>query len=159
MVDGSGRSLRRFQHCEASSSRAKIKEEKAMRKLNLVVHGSFLFALLVLSGHSALAQDPAQVAPESYKVTVDNQYVRVLDIQVKPGAKTPMHSHPGFVAVALTPCKIRFTYPDGKSGEAEFQPGVTSWQDPVSHSGENIGTTECHVLNIEVKKATKKIGK
>ncbi|WP_454743411.1 hypothetical protein [Cupriavidus necator] len=126
-----------------------------MPKLNLVVHGSFLAALLALSGGAAIAQDPTKVAPEIYKVTSDNQYVRVLDIHLKPGGKSPMHSHPGYVAVALTPCKVRFSTPGGKSQEAEFKSGEASWRDSESHSVENLGTAECHIMNIEVKSATK----
>jgi quercetin dioxygenase-like cupin family protein len=126
-----------------------------MSKLDLIAHTSFLAALLALSGGAALAQDPAKVAPEAYKVTSDNQYVRVLDIHLKPGGKSPMHSHPGYVAVALTPCKVRFSAPDGKSQEVEFKGGEASWRDSESHSVENLGTAECHVMNIEVKSASK----
>jgi quercetin dioxygenase-like cupin family protein len=126
-----------------------------MSNLNLIAHASFLAGLLALSGGTARAQDPVKVAPETYKVTSDNQYVRVLDVHLKPGGKSPMHSHPGYVAVALTPCKVRFSAPDGKSQEVEFKGGEASWRDPEHHSVENLGTAECHVMNIEVKKAGK----
>jgi quercetin dioxygenase-like cupin family protein len=126
-----------------------------MSKVNLAVHASFIAALFALPAGAALAQDPVKVAPEIYKVTSDNQYVRVLDVHLKPGGKSPMHSHPGYVAVALTPCRVRFSAPDGKSQEVEFKGGESSWRDPESHSVENLGTAECHVMNIEVKHANK----
>ena len=104
----------------------------------------------------AVAQDPVKVAPDNYKVTVNNSRVRVLDVHIKPGEKIPMHSHPGYVAVGITPCKVRFTSPDGKSAEVDLKEGETFWRDAESHAAENIGTAECHALNIEVKGASGK---
>jgi len=126
-----------------------------MSKLNLTRYAALIAALSALSAGAALAQDPVKVAPEVYKVTSDNQYVRVLDVHLKPGGKSPMHSHPGYVAVALTPCRVRFSAPDGKSQEVELKGGESSWRDAESHSVENIGTADCHVMNIEVKNANK----
>ena len=126
-----------------------------MSKLNLTRYAALIAALSALSAGAALAQDPVKVAPEVYKVTSDNQYVRVLDVHLKPGGKSPMHSHPGYVAVALTPCRVRFSAPDGKSQEVEFKGGEAGWRDAESHSVENVGTAECHVVNIEVKNANK----
>lgn len=126
-----------------------------MSKLNLTRYAALIAALSALSAGAALAQDPVKVAPEVYKVTSDNQYVRVLDVHLKPGGKSSMHSHPGYVAVALTPCRVRFSAPDGKSQEVELKGGESSWRDAESHSVENIGTADCHVMNIEVKNANK----
>jgi quercetin dioxygenase-like cupin family protein len=129
-----------------------------MPRLRLLGRAFFVLALVALSANMVMAQDPAKVAPETYKVTSDNEYVRVLDIHIKPSAKVVMHSHPGNVVVALTPCKIRFTSPDGKSQDLEFKAGETVWLEALSHSSENIGTSECHAVNIEVKAATAKKG-
>jgi hypothetical protein len=48
---------------------------------------------------------------------------------------------------------MRFTSPDGKSSEAEFKAGDIVWRDAESHAGENIGTAECHALQLELKHA------
>lgn len=124
--------------------------------MQMLIPKSFFAAALACCAGGALAQDPVKVAPEAYKATSGNDYVRVLDIHLKAGSKAPMHSHPGYVAVAVTPCKVRFTSPQGKTQEVEFKPGEAIWRDAESHSVENLGTTECHALNIEVKKATAK---
>jgi beta-alanine degradation protein BauB len=108
---------------------------------------------LALSAAAVNAQDPVKVAPDTYKVTIDNASVRVLDIHVKAGEKVPMHSHPGYVVVALSDCKTKFTFADGKSQEIEVKEGTAIWRDAESHAVENLGSAECHVLNIEVKKA------
>ena len=118
-----------------------------------------LVALVALSAHVVMAQDPVKVAPETYKVTSENEYVRVLDVHIKASAKVPMHSHSsGYVAVALAPCKVRFASPEGKSQDVELKAGEAMWRDAESHSAENIGTSECHALNVEVKAATAKKG-
>jgi quercetin dioxygenase-like cupin family protein len=126
-----------------------------MQRLQLIGRSFFLAALLAFSARAAMAQDPVKAAPESYKVTSENRYVRVLDIHLTASGKVPMHSHPGYVAVALTPCKVRFTSPDGKTQEAEFKPGEAVWREAESHSAENLSTSECHALNIEVKGAVR----
>ena len=100
-----------------------------------------------------LAQDPVKIAPEVYKVSVDNADVRALDIHIKAGGKVAMHSHPASVLTAYTACKMRFTHADGKSAEVKFKPGDIVWRDAETHAGENIGTTECHALQVELKHA------
>lgn len=90
----------------------------------------------------AKAQDPLKVTPGTHKSVFENERVRVLNINLKPGDKVPMHSHPGYVAVALNRCKVKFISPDGKEEEAEFKAGDTVWRGAGSHSAENIGTVE-----------------
>lgn len=110
-----------------------------------------LASLLVLSPKTGSAQDPVKVAPDIYKVALENSHVRVLDIRLAPGGKIPMHSHPAFVIYALGDCKVKFTYPGGKSEEVVMTAGQAVWSKPVTHAAENVGTTELHVLNIEMK--------
>jgi quercetin dioxygenase-like cupin family protein len=124
-----------------------------MRKADLLLVRSCLVIGLAALPLVARAQDPVKVAPETYKVAIDNADVRALEITVKPGSKVPMHSHPASVLTAYTPCKLRFTSPDGKSSEAEFKPGDILWRDAETHAGENIGTADCHVLQVELKHA------
>ena len=37
--------------------------------------------------------DAVEAAPESHKVLFENAFVRVLEVQVAPGVKEPMHHH------------------------------------------------------------------
>jgi hypothetical protein len=80
----------------------------------------------------------------------------VLDVHIKPGEKVAMHSHPGYIAMALTPCKVKFTDARGKSATADFKPNEPVWRDAETHSTENVGTEECHAMNIELKGPAKK---
>lgn len=123
-----------------------------MKHVSLLLSGFVAAAL----SWSALAQDPVKVAPETYKVRLENDKVRVLEIDVKPGAKIPTHSHPAHLVVALSPCKVKFTLPDGKTNVAEMKTDDVIWSDPTTHSADNVGASDCHVLNIELKEPGKK---
>ena len=96
-------------------------------------------------------RDPVKLAPDFYKVALENDRVRVLDIRMKPGDKSPEHSHPAYVIYALSDAKLKFTDPDGTSEEVEVDAGQTVWRDAETHAVENVGTTEVHVLNIELR--------
>jgi quercetin dioxygenase-like cupin family protein len=101
------------------------------------------------------APDPIAAAPESYKVTFENDLIRVLDINLKKGKRSAMHSHPNYLAYAVTSCKVRFTSPDGESEEVAIKAGDTVWRGAESHQVDNVGDTDCHVLNIELKQASR----
>jgi hypothetical protein len=40
----------------------------------------------------AAEDDPVKLAPDRYKVILNNNKVRVLDVRLKPDQKSPMHS-------------------------------------------------------------------
>lgn len=116
----------------------------------------FLTGCLCLAASTAFAQDPAKVTPGTHKVILENDRVRVLDVRVKPGQKVPTHSHPAYVVYALSDFKVKFTYPGGKTAELAGKAGEASWREAETHAAENVGTTELHVLNVELKEAAKK---
>ena len=103
-----------------------------------------------------MAHDPVKVAPKAFKVLLENDRLRVLEVRVNPGRKLPMHSHPAYLVYALTPHKVRVTFPDGKTKEVEIKAGEVLWSEGMSHAVDNIGATEVHVLNIELKQPEKR---
>jgi len=111
-----------------------------------------LISLLTVSSISANAQDPVKLAPQYYKVLVDNDQARVLEFRLKPGEKEPMHSHPAGFVYFFGEGKIKITYPDGRTEESAITPGETFWRKPVTHAGENTGNTEIHAIALELKK-------
>ena len=117
-----------------------------MKKLILVV------GLSVLAVVVAKAQDPAKVDPEHYKVIFNNPQVRVLDVRLKPGEKTPMHSHPNLVVYSLTGGTIKSTTADGKTTTVTTKAGQVGWRNAQTHTSENVGKTEIHSLGIELKR-------
>jgi hypothetical protein len=110
-----------------------------------------LVCLLAFAAGTAFAQDPVQVAPDEYKVLLENDRVRVLEFQDKPSDKEGMHSHPDYVVYVVSDFKRKFTQPDGNTLEVEGKAGQTLWRGAETHSGENIGTTATHVILIELK--------
>ena len=108
--------------------------------------------VLVVGPQTAMAQDLVKVAPNNTKVLLDNDRVRVLDVQQKPGEKMAMHSHPASLVYFLSGGKLKSTAPDGKSTENESKVGQVNWGEAVTHAIENVGTTDSHVLVIELKK-------
>ena len=95
--------------------------------------------------------DAVKLAPESYKVVLENDRVRVLEYRIKPGAKNVMHSHPDFLLYALVPEKFKMFYPDGKTIDDEAKAGEMLFYEAETHSYENIGSTEAHGYLIELK--------
>ena len=101
------------------------------------------------------AQDVVKVSPETHKVLLDNEHVRVLDVRAKPGEKVGMHSHPASTLYYLTDGKLKITYPDGRTEERSVKAGSAVWSEPVTHAVENVGTNDFHEVHIELKEVTK----
>ena len=100
---------------------------------------------------TAQIPDALQVAPNVYKLLMENDRVRVLDVRVKPGEKTKMHSHPDRVVYVFSNQRLKFTSADGQNKELELKAGQVLWIEAGSHATENIGKTEAHNLAVELK--------
>ncbi len=124
-----------------------------MKNWARMVMGILIPALvLVFAVGTALAQDPLKVAPNNFKVLLENDRVRVLDFHSKPGEKIGMHSHPAYVGYSVAGSgKTKFTFPDGKTTERPITVGQATWHDAETHASEYIGTGEAHALLVELK--------
>jgi len=98
----------------------------------------------------AASGDATQVAPDVYKVLFENDRVRVLDVHMRPGAKSARHAHPDYVVYMMGPAKVKFTAPDGTSAEAEFPAGAV-WRDAEEHAVENISGGALRAVFVELK--------
>jgi beta-alanine degradation protein BauB len=96
--------------------------------------------------------DAVKVAPESYKIVLENDAVRVLEVRIKQGGKSEMHSHPRSVAICLNDQRLKFTFPNGKSEDTDLKRGQTVWLDGISHAVENIGKEDVSSVVVELKK-------
>jgi pimeloyl-ACP methyl ester carboxylesterase len=112
-----------------------------------------LLELLFCSLSAAWAQDPVKVAPQNYKVLLENDHVRVLEALLKPGDRTPQHSHPARVVYTLSDHSAIFRSPEGRVTHSTSKAGDTVWRDPVIHSEENDGKTDSHAILVEFKQA------
>ena len=126
------------------------------------MHPLRYFALGVISAVAvvALAEstptlDPVALSPQLYTVRFENDRVRVLEYRLKAGGKEPMHSHPPGVVFALADATVRTTLPNGTVVAYPSHAGDVLWRDAVTHSAENVGTTEAHYYAVELKDASR----
>src|SRR5947208_15859343 len=97
-------------------------------------------ALCCVGVATARAQDPVHVAPNNFKVLLENDQVRVLDFHSKGGEKIPMHSHPAYLTYDISGgCATKFTAPAGKTTEAPDEAGRTTWQQALAPGSEAAG--------------------
>jgi hypothetical protein len=121
------------------------------------VTGVSLAAALVVGSVIAVVaiaspgMDPVKVAPQAFKERLNNDKVRVLEYWSKPGSKEALHSHPAGILIVVNGGKFRSTTPDGVSKDVEYKGGEVVWRDALTHTGENVGTTELHTYLIEFK--------
>ena len=100
----------------------------------------------------ARAQDTLQVNADSVRLKLENGRVRVLESTLPPGAKEKTHSHPWpYLVYVIKGGTIRNHFPDGKVVTTDLKPGDTIYRDPVTHWGENVGTTEIYEIMVELK--------
>jgi hypothetical protein len=96
--------------------------------------------------------DPTHTDPDKYKVIFENERVRVLEYRDKPGDRTSPHHHPDSFMFTLSSFERRLIHGD-KETDVQLPAGRAAWLSKQEHSGENIGTTETHVLFVELKEA------
>jgi hypothetical protein len=112
-----------------------------------------IVAALGASG-SARAQDAAAVQPASYRVALENDKLRVLEFNSRPGmgvCGNGMHSHPAHLTVLLSAAKARVKLPDGKTFVGENKLGDVFWSEAETHEVENISGSNVHALLVELK--------
>lgn len=97
-----------------------------------------------------MAEDPTTTDPDKYKVVFENDRVRVLEYKDRPGDRTSPHGHPDSVMYTLSSFERRLIHGD-QHRDVQLQAGRVNWIQAQEHSGENIGTTDSHVLFIELK--------
>jgi quercetin dioxygenase-like cupin family protein len=101
----------------------------------------------------AAAQDMAVSAGNKAKVVLDNDKVRVLEVNLPPGGNTGMHSHGDNLVVFLSGGMSVQTMADGSAKQMETKPGEVRWSDPVTHDTKNTGKAMTRALVIELKDA------
>jgi beta-alanine degradation protein BauB len=98
------------------------------------------------------ADDPTCTDPDKYRTIFENDVVRVLEYRDTPGAVTAPHRHPDSVMYTLTGFSRRLSS-GGATRDVELEAGQVHWLPAQEHCGENIGSTDTHVLFVELKVA------
>ena len=98
------------------------------------------------------AADPVKVAPELYKVEMDNPQVRVLRVKLGARQKIAEHDHAlPRVIIPLTEVQIEMTAPDGTKVTLTGKPGDAVFAQPAKHREENLRDQPAEVLIVEFK--------
>ena len=110
---------------------------------------SFALAIIGMATWS-MAQDRRAIAPDM-KVLLENDCVRVQYHDVPVGGTIAMHSHPKYVVYTLKAFQARITLPDGSTRMSKREAGEVYWNESITHSVENLGTSDIHNLIMELK--------
>ena len=97
--------------------------------------------------------DPTCTDPDKYRAVFENDRVRVLEYRDTPGAWTHPHRHPDSVMYILSDLERCLHYAD-QTRDVVMTTGQAHWLPAQSHQGQNIGTTDTHVLFVELKSAS-----
>jgi quercetin dioxygenase-like cupin family protein len=108
-------------------------------------------SVFTLQASVVLGQDPTQVDSNHYKVTFENEQVRILRITYGAHEKSVMHEHPNSIAVFLTDGQVKFSLADGKSQEVTVKAGQSAWSPAGKHLPENMSDKPFEVVLIEMK--------
>jgi len=96
--------------------------------------------------------DVLKVKDSGYNLLMENEKVRVMEMQLGPGQTSPMHNHPhDHVVYVFNDAEFRLSFPDGKSNEFQLKNGNALWIEAGPHETENIGSTQGRNLVIEIK--------
>jgi hypothetical protein len=90
--------------------------------------------------------------PDTQKLVMENALVRVFEIKVPPGVAEARHTHARGLTIALSDYDNETkSFPDGRVNRGHAAFGQVRWAEPQDHEAKNVGTTEQHVIRIEIK--------
>ena len=122
-----------------------------MKTTNLISKGLSLGIILMI-GTCLYAQDPVKAASNVYKkVVLDNENVRVIQVEFAPGEVAPWHQHPNHVVYVLAGGKIEITDKGKEAQSMDLNEGDAMYLPAVTHMAKNIGTTTIKLLVTEIK--------
>lgn len=91
-----------------------------------------------------------KIASNVYKLIMENDRVRVLNVIFKPGDKALMHHHPDHVVYVLKGGKIKLSS-EGKSDVLDMKTNQAVFLKAQDHEAENIGDSTLDLLVVELK--------
>ena len=95
--------------------------------------------------------DPVTASPAHYKLLLETEQGRMLEMTVKAGVKDEVHSHPSALVYFIRGGAARIHLPDGQSQEIEIADGFVMAHAAWTHQVENIGQTDIHAIIFEPK--------
>jgi hypothetical protein len=102
------------------------------------------------------SMDAMIAAPEHHTVVLENEHVRVVETRIPAGDRTPVHTH-RWAAVYHTLAHghfVRRDHEDKVLFDTRLSPSdeATIWMEGLEpHSVENVGSSDIHVISVEIK--------
>lgn len=124
-----------------------------MKTIRMISACLFCGLLLSLST-GAFAQDAMKAASNvAKKVILENEKVRVIQVEYAPGEVAQWHSHPDHVVYALNDAKLEITDKGKPARTLEFKAGEAKFMPAVTHMIKNVGTAPAKMVVTELKAA------
>ncbi len=127
---------------------------KCWNRLTIWVAITASLAIVAAPGASSQEMPGAhEASPNIYHVLAENEMMRLLLAIWKPGDRDKWHSHPPTAVYYITDCHVRAFFPDGSQRDLQRVGGIGRARDisVTSHSIQNIGSSECRILLVEIK--------
>jgi beta-alanine degradation protein BauB len=97
------------------------------------------------------AQDPLVIAPNVYKkINLENDLVRVIQIEFAPGEIADYHYHPDHIIYVLNGGKLEITDKGKLPQIFELKQGDTVYMSAVIHKARNIGHSTVKLVVTEL---------
>ena len=96
--------------------------------------------------------DVAEVESEFTNVLLENDAVKVINVELAPGDETPLHVGARRLVYSLSDYGVTFNKPDQSAENQDFAAGDIHWHEGGEHSVENTGDTTAEFLMVEFKK-------
>ena len=85
------------------------------------------------------------------KVLLENERVRIYELDLALRQPTVMHSHPEYVGYMLSDAKLRIKYASGVSEDRDYKAGQAAYRTAQEHTIENVGDARARMLIVEIK--------
>ena len=95
--------------------------------------------------------DPVTASPNNYKMLMENEQVRVLEMTLKAGESDQVHSHPSETVYFVKGGKVKIHLLDGGVADADIPDGHVMWHEEWTHRVENVGSSDVHAIIVEAK--------
>ena len=126
-------------------------------KTNKIFSASLFIGILMTLTSGIYAQDFVKAAAQgTTKVLLENDQVRVVQIESAPGQVTPWHSHPDYILYALTDGKLESTEKGKPATVLTFKAGEALFMPAVTHQAKNVGSNTVKLVLTELKPSVKK---
>ena len=117
-----------------------------------IIIPTLLVLIVSCSGTKENSLLPEVVSPDVYKVLLENDDVKVLEVTFEPGQSDNMHEHYPATIYILQGGKLQATLPDGTVNEIEPPTGlIVHNPERPRHQVKNIGDNTIKIILVERK--------